>query len=59
MRERIRLNAEEKTLKDEIREYAHSSGMKRFPDGSYKFKCDGMIVEITPQDEKVSVKEEK
>jgi len=59
VRERIKLNAEEKTLKDEIREYAHKSAIKRLPDGSFKFKADGMIVEITPQDEKVSVKEEK
>ena len=57
--ERVALNAEEKKLKDLIKQFAHSSQMKRLPDGSIKFRCDDMIVSVTPQDEKVSVKENK
>ena len=57
--ERIALNAEEKKLKELIKQFAHESGIQRLEDGSIKFGCDGLIVSVTPQDEKVSVKESK
>ena len=57
--QRVSLNAREKELKEQLRALIHSSGLKRLADGSIRFKCDGMLVVVTPQDEKISIKEDK
>lgn len=54
--ERVALNAKEKVLKEKLRDFAHTSGLKRLPDGSIRFSCgEGVKVELFPQDEKVKV----
>ena len=43
--------------KNIIRQLVYDSGLKRLPDGSIKFKCEGMRIEIIPTDEKIKIKE--
>lgn len=42
-----------------IQQLVHDSGLKRLPDGSIKFKCEGMRIEIIPSDEKIKIKDEE
>jgi len=56
--ERVTLTAQEVKLKEKIKKFVHESGLKRLPDGSFKFKSDGVLITVTPQDEKVKVKED-
>lgn len=57
VKSRVALTAEEVELKNKIKEFVHASELKRLPDGSIKFRCDGFLVEVTPRDEVVKVKE--
>jgi redox-regulated HSP33 family molecular chaperone len=42
-----------------IQQLVHESGLKRLADGSIKFKCEGMRIEIIPSDEKIKIKDEE
>ena len=50
--------AEEVKHKDKIRQLAKDAGLHRLEDGVIRFTYDGVTICITPQDEKVTVKEE-
>ena len=54
---RLAAQAEEIELKNKIREAVHAAGIKPLPDGTFRFQCDGMTIEVTPRDELVKVKE--
>jgi hypothetical protein len=55
---RIAALDEEVTLKQQIRELVAKAQLKRLADGKIRFRCDGLLIEITPRDEKVTVKDE-
>ena len=57
MTQRVSMLAEEVDLKEKIKSFVHKSGLKRLPDGSFKFKCEGVTVKVIPGEEKVNVKE--
>ena len=58
MNERVAALAIEVAEKQIIKDMVEESGLKRMPDGSYKFHCEGLKIEIIPQDEKIKIKEE-
>jgi len=49
---------EEVELKQKILKLAREAKLQRLDDGKIKFKCKGVVITITPQDDKVSVKED-
>lgn len=55
-----RLKALEKEVaqKQEVLRLVHQSELQRLADGKIKFKSDGVTISVTPQDEKITVKEE-
>lgn len=50
--------AKEVELKDKIRQLAKEAKIPRLPNGVIRFTYEGVTICITPQDEKVTVKEE-
>ena len=52
---RVPLTRQEVELKTKIRSFVHGSGLKPQPDGTFKFRCDGITIKIKPQEEKVTV----
>lgn len=48
---------EETKLKGQILDLVKDAKLSRLADGSIKFKCDGMLITVTPRDELVKVKE--
>ena len=54
---RMKALEEEMSLKQEILDLIKKENLSRLPDGSIKFKCDGMTITVTPRDELVKVKE--
>ena len=50
------LEVKEKNI---IQQLVHESGLKRLPDGSIKFRCEGMRIELIPTDEKIKIKEDE
>lgn len=53
---RCEWTAEETKYKKKILELVKEAELARLPDGTIKFKVDGMTITITPTDEKVNVK---
>lgn len=58
VKRRMKAGEEEVQLKQEILALIKSENLTRLPDGSIRFKCDGMTITVTPRDELVKVKEE-
>jgi len=58
--QQARLNAlaSEVELKDKIRYLVKKANLQRLKDGVIRFTYDGVTICITPQDEKVTVKED-
>jgi hypothetical protein len=54
---RLKYGNREVELKKKIRELVNNAGLQRLKDGSIRFEYDGVTVSVTPQDEKVTVKE--
>lgn len=54
---RLKALAQEVELKDKIRQLVKKAKLQRLKDGVIRFTYDGVTVCITPQDEKVTVKE--
>lgn len=54
---RLKYGNREVELKKKIRELIADAGLARLPDGSIRFTYDDVTVCVTPQDEKVTVKE--
>lgn len=50
---------EETKLKGQILDLVRDAKLHRLADGSIKFKCDGMLITVTPRDELVKVKDEE
>lgn len=50
---------EETKLKAQILDLVKEAKLSRLPDGTIKFKCDGMLITVTPRDELVKVKDEE
>lgn len=59
--QRARLKALDAEVKEKqkIRQLVEKENLTRLQDGRIRFKCDGLLIEITPRDELVTVKEEK
>lgn len=57
---RARLDAleEETAAKQDLLSLIKESNPTRLPDGSIRFRCDGLLISVTPRDELVKVKEE-
>lgn len=55
-----RLTALDEEVKEKniIKQLVHESGLKRLPDGSIRFRCEGMRIEVIPTDEKIKIKED-
>lgn len=49
---------EETAAKEEILALIKDAGLNRLEDGSIRFRCDGMLISVTPRDELVRVKED-
>ena len=58
MQARVEALAEEVKAKQEILSLVKDAHLSRLADGSIKFKCDGMVITVTPRDELVKVKDE-
>jgi len=56
---RLAALAEEKKLKEEIKSDVKAANLQPLKGGVIKFKYNGVTIIITPQDEKVEVKEDK
>lgn len=56
---RLTALAEEVKLKDKIRQLAKDAKLQRLEGGVIRFRHKGVTICITPQDEKVTVKEEE
>lgn len=56
---RIIALAEEVKYKEKIRQLARDANLQRLEDGVIRFTYEGVTICITPQDEKVTVKEEE
>jgi hypothetical protein len=59
MEERVRWLAEEVKEKQAVLDLVHKSGLKRMENGNVEFKCDGMLIKITPVDDKIKIGREK
>jgi len=57
--ERQAMLRKEVELKTKVKDMAIKAGLKRLPDGVIRFKYDGVLVSITPQDDKIKVKDVK
>jgi hypothetical protein len=55
--DRQRLLNKEVEEKAKLKALIMENEPKRLSDGSIKFACDGMTISVTPQDEKIQVKE--
>ena len=58
VKQRVKIQAKETDLKQQILDLIKGANLARLPDGSIRFKCDGMTISVTPRDELVKVKEE-
>lgn len=58
MLERITWSGKEVAQRNLVREMVAKAGFQRLPDGTIRFSHDGVTITITPQDDKISVKEE-
>lgn len=54
---RLKALVEEIRLKDKIRQLARDAKLQRLEDGVIRFTYNGVTICITPQDEKVTVKD--
>jgi len=59
MRQRVELLAKEVALKNEILVDIKDAKLKRLKDGVIRFTYDGYTLTVTPQDEKLNIKEVK
>ena len=55
---RIAALQDEVKYKQRILEEAHKAKLNRLPDGKIRFTCDGFLVEITPRDEVIKIKDQ-
>lgn len=59
VRERMRWGRAETDEKEHIRRLVRDAELSRLPDGSIRFRCDGLLISLTPRDELIKVKDEK
>jgi len=57
--QRVKLLAKEVEMKAQILEMVKAANLKRLADGVIRFTYDGYTLTVTPQDEKLNVKEVK
>ena len=57
VKKRVALTDQETNAKEALRAEVGAAKLKRLPGGSIKFRCDGLLITITPTDEKIKVKE--
>ena len=55
---RLKAMAKEVAAKEELRELIKKEHLKRLEDGKIRFKIDGLLIEVTPTDEKIKVTED-
>lgn len=55
---RLKALAKEVVAKEELRELIRKENLKRLEDGKIRFKIDGLLIEVTPTDEKIKVTED-
>lgn len=58
MQTRVDALKEEVEAKQQILALVKDAHLSRLEDGTIKFRCDGMVITVTPRDELVKVKEE-
>jgi len=58
VKRRLTVTAEETTLKAQLLELITDAHLTRLPDGTIKFKCDGMLITVKPRDELIQVRED-
>lgn len=59
VKRRMQALEQETELKTEILTLVKDAKLHRLADGTIKFKCDGMLITVTPRDELVRVKDEE
>jgi len=59
VKERVGLTNKETELKNKLLGMIKEANMRRLSDGKIRFKHDGLIITVTPCDEKISIKEER
>jgi hypothetical protein len=59
MEERVKWLATEVKEKQAVLELVHKGGMKRLENGNIEFVCDGLLIKITPVDEKIKIGKER
>jgi len=55
---RLKALAKEVSAKEELRDLIKKEHLKRLEDGKIRFKIDGLLIEVTPTDEKIKVTED-
>jgi hypothetical protein len=59
VKRRMAVLDEEKELKDKLLDMVKAAHLSRLEDGTIKFRCDGMLITVTPRDELIRVKGEE
>jgi|GEM_PF-2311584 len=59
MHERLAALQKECEAKEKILALVKEAKLSRLPDGSIRFKCQGMTISVTPRDEVIQIKEDK
>lgn len=58
MQRRVEALQEEVEAKQKILSLIKEANLSRLADGSIRFKCDGLLITVTPRDELVKVKDD-
>jgi len=58
VRRRLKALDEEKKLKGEMLTLIDEANLSPLDDGTIKFRCDGLLIKVTPRDQLIQVKEE-
>jgi len=55
---RMEAGSKEKTKKEELKAFIRDANLQPLEDGKYRLRLAGLLIEMTPRDELITVKEE-